>query len=328
MVTSQHRFAEVQHISMPLSGVGITRSICLRRIWLLQKSSNIFIIIFMKTYILAPGSYGEKVADTMSISKDGRIYTFREWEESGKDGNILIAEKVAQDPNGALWIIPVHNLHGMVVGKAVAAIIQQGNAVTIVGDHLLPISHVLAAKTGWKIPEIIYSHEQALKQCVGALKSRYAASQLQQNNATSGCIDTLWENDAVICAREAAIKRGLIIIDDTINPPNNETLFVVIATTSKLDALIPQVPMTENKTSLVNITLPDRDGSFVEILNRLNQGIGGGPSSLRWFSQLESHVKTGGTMHDVHFVYRNLDESKVTDREWIQFVPRWHRTSN
>ncbi len=55
----------------------------------------------------------------------------------------------------------------------------------------------------------------------------------------------------------------------------------MIATTSKLDALIPQVPMTENKTSLVNITLPDRDGSFVEILNRLNQGIGGGPSSLR-----------------------------------------------
>lgn len=282
----------------------------------------------IKTYILAPGSYGEIVADKISMPKNGRIYSAGEWEKSGKDGNSLIAEKVAQDDDGALWIIPVHNLYGQAVGKAVAAIIQQWDAVTIVGDYLLPISHVLAMKTKWKIPEKIYSHEQALRQCGDALKSRYASSQLQQNNATSGCIDTLWTNDAVICARETAISRGLTIIDENINPPNNETLFVVIATTSKLDVLIPNIPMTENKTSLVNITLPDREGSFVEILNRLNQGIGGGPANLRWFSQLESLVKTGGTMHDVHLIYSKLDEDKVTNREWIQFVPRWHRTSN
>ena len=282
----------------------------------------------IKTYILAPGSYGEMVADSIWMPKNGRIYTAGEWEKSGKDGNSLIAEKVAHDADGALWVIPVHNLYGQAVGKAVAAIIQQWNAITIVGDYLLPISHVLAMKTGWKIPEKIYSHEQALRQCGDALESRYASSQLQQNNATSGCIDTLWENDAVICARETAISRGLTIIDENINPPNNETLFVVIATTSKLDALIPLTAMTENKTSLVNITLPDRDGSFVEILNRLNQGIGGGPSSLRWLSQFGSHVKAGGAIHGTHLLDRNLDESKVTDREWIQFVPRWHRTSN
>ncbi len=282
----------------------------------------------IKTYILAPGSYGEMVADTIWMPKNGRIYTAKELEKSGRDGNSLIAEKVAHDPDGALWIIPVHNLYGQAVGKAVAAIIQQWNAVTIVGDYLLPISHVLAMKTGWKIPKIINSHEQALKQCGDALKSRYTSSQLQQNNATSGCIDTLWENDAVICARETAMKRGLVIIDDTINPPNNETLFVIIATTSKFDVLIPHIPMTENKTSLVNITLPDKEGSFVEILTRLNHSIDGGPASLRWFSQLESHVKTGGTMHDVHLIYSRLDESAVTDQEWIQFVPRRHRTSS
>lgn len=282
----------------------------------------------MKTYILAPWSYGEKVADNIWIPEDGRIYTAKEWEKSGKDGNMLIAENVAQDPDGALWIIPVHNLYGMAVSKAVAATIEQWNAVTIVGDYLLPISHVLAMKAGWKMPETIRSHEQALIQCGDALEERYKWVKLLKENATSACIDTLWENDAVICARDTAISRDLTIIDDAINPPNNETLFVIIATTSKLDALIPYVPRTENKTSLVNITLPDRDGSFVEILNRLNQGIGGGPSSLRWLSQFGSHVKAGGAIHGTHLVYRKLDENKVRNREWIQFVPRWDRPSN
>lgn len=90
-------------------------------------------------------------------------------------------------------------------------------------------------------------------------------------NATSQAIAKLSETDAVICAEETATQNGLHIIDRTINPPNNETLFVIIATTGKLEKLLSGVPETENITSLISMTLTDTPGSFVDTLVKLEQ---------------------------------------------------------
>jgi hypothetical protein len=55
----------------------------------------------MKTYILAPGSYGDIVADKLGIEVTDRTYTADEATQSGQDGNSLIAQNVSQDPKGS-----------------------------------------------------------------------------------------------------------------------------------------------------------------------------------------------------------------------------------
>jgi hypothetical protein len=54
----------------------------------------------MKTYILAPGSYGDIVANKLDMTVEDRIYTADEASQSQLDGNSLMAQKVAQDPDG------------------------------------------------------------------------------------------------------------------------------------------------------------------------------------------------------------------------------------
>ena len=90
-------------------------------------------------------------------------------------------------------------------------------------------------------------------------------------NATSQAIAELSVDDAVICAEETATKNGLHIIDRTVNPSNNETLFVIVATTQRLEQLLPHLPVTDNRTSLVNMMLADTPGSFLDTLTRLGQ---------------------------------------------------------
>jgi hypothetical protein len=99
-------------------------------------------------------------------------------------------------------------------------------------------------------------------------------------------------------------------------------LFVVIATTGKLDTLIPHIPKTENRTSLVNMTLADQPGSFLDILTRLGKTQWKNKPNLRWFSTMYSHVKTGGAMHGIHLIYRDLDQQIAKTIDDVTLVPK------
>ncbi len=137
MVTSRHLFAEVRRISMPLSGVGITRSICLWHIWLLQKSSNIFIIIFMQLSIFtlwSPGSYGDQTRRQI-LPNSTPIFI---------PSNSQIVTSVIQ--HNGVGIVPVSNPYWGSVNESWGALEQYREKLVIAGSHILPLDHVQSSK--------------------------------------------------------------------------------------------------------------------------------------------------------------------------------------
>ena len=136
---------------------------------------------------------------------------------------------------------------------------------SIVRSVRLKIDHCLLAKEGTGLSSVkeVYSHEQAIAQCAGYLKSL-------------GCKVTVWENTAVAAEMVAKSPRGDIaalssrncadlyglcrLAESVQDQGNNYTRFICV---SKSLAIYPGA----DKTSLM-LTIPHKPGSLYKILSR------------------------------------------------------------
>lgn len=142
--------------------------------------------------------------------------------------------------------------------------------LTIIGEHKMRISHVLAALPGQSIDQLteVNSHPMALMQCEQYLR-RHPNLRIVEKTDTAGSAKDIAEDSlmghAAICGEFAAKLYGLDILDKGIETnKRNFTRFLILA-----DPLVAQElkPKDEelNKASVV-FTLPHTQGALSKIL--------------------------------------------------------------
>jgi len=137
VVISQHQFVELLAISMSLFEDGITRSICLWHVYLPQKSSNIFIIIFMQLSIFtlwSPGSYGDQTRRQI-LPNSTPIFV---------PSNAEIVASVIR--HRGIGIVPVSNPYGGSVNESWEALEKCREELIIAGSHILTLDHAIVQR--------------------------------------------------------------------------------------------------------------------------------------------------------------------------------------
>lgn len=270
MVTSQHRFAEVRPISMPLSEDGITRSICLWRIWFLQKLSNIFIIIFMQLSIFtlwSPGSYGDQTRrQILPLSTPIFVPT-----------NSEIVTSVIQ--HNGIGIIPVSNPYWGSVNESWEALEKHRKHHIIAGSHTLPLDHSVVQRIEhmWNEIRRIFSHPQAYNQSKPALDAMYPGHEFIESKSTIGALDMIESiHDVAVCSAAAIrvnpeLASKYRVIREGISPSDNATKFVVIATRESIWKVIHLPP---SHIEILRVILSDKPGQLWEATTLLgNLGV-------------------------------------------------------
>lgn len=146
--------------------------------------------------------------------------------------------------------------------------------LTIVGEHKMRISHVLAAMPGQNIEDIseVSSHPMALMQCEQFLH-RHPWIKMTEAFDTAGAAREISGNGrqgyAAICGKYAAELYGLGILAESIETnKRNFTRFLILADPLSASSLLPAED-TLRKASVV-FTLPHSQGALSKVLTILS----------------------------------------------------------
>ncbi|MCL2066549.1 MAG: chorismate mutase [Treponema sp.] len=136
---------------------------------------------------------------------------------------------------------------------------------SIVRSVRLKIDHCLLAKEGTSLSTVkeVFSHEMAIEQCAGYLKSLGCKVTVCENTAVAAEMVAKSERSdvAAISSRNCAALYGLCRLADSVQDHgNNYTRFICV---SKTPAIYPGA----DKTSLM-LTTPHKPGSLYKILSR------------------------------------------------------------
>jgi chorismate mutase/prephenate dehydratase len=155
-------------------------------------------------------------------------------------------------------VVPVENSAAGSVSEVYGLIMKY--RYFIVGAVNVSVKHCLAKRHGEKIAGVI-SHPQALLQCSEYIrKNKYIQQPYSNTAAAAKCIsEGRKPGFGAICSKEAALKYGLEVADESIQDNcNNRTRFVVI---SKEAAFSDDA----NKISLC-FSIPNVTGSLYSVL--------------------------------------------------------------
>ncbi len=179
-----------------------------------------------KIYTLWPdGSYSSKA--TKIINKD---FLFEiDYKKSVSD---VIYETI----ESYYWVVPIYNNYWWIVESSIPLLIGNKNILNVCWITWININHCLATKN-WdlNIEDIskIYSHPQAIKQCIPFLNENLLET--VESQSTTEKINDINESEAIICSIEAAKKNNLNILNTNIAPKDNVTNFAFIANNDYLN---------------------------------------------------------------------------------------------
>lgn len=148
------------------------------------------------------------------------------------------------------------------------------SSLTIVGEHKMRISHVLAALPGQSIDDIteVRSHPMALMQCRNFLHSHPGMKMIESFDTAGSARDIARDGlrgHAAVCGEYAARLYGLDILQSGIETnKRNFTRFLILADPLAAPELFPP-EHTLDKASIV-FTLPHTQGALSKVLTILS----------------------------------------------------------
>jgi len=166
-------------------------------------------------------------------------------------------------------VVPIENsVEGGV--SATLDALAGGAPLVVVGEVLVPVAFVLAARPGAALGGVtrVGSHPHALAQCRGWLSAHLPAARTVPALSTAAAAQALTAGDApydaVLCAEVAARTWGLdVLAEDVADNATAVTRFVVVAR----PGLVPE-PTGADKTTLAASLAQDRAGALLELLEQ------------------------------------------------------------
>lgn len=178
-------------------------------------------------YTGSPGAFGELAA--MQIYKDADYHSHERFED------VFKAVKAKKADYG---IVPIENSQTGAIGEVYDLLRRYG--CYIVGQTWVPVKHCLMGLPGAQIGDIrmVYSHPEGFKQCDGFLADRaWDLSACSTTAAAAGIVAKEGNKRyAAIGSKRAAEWNGLVILaEDIMDDPGNQTRFIAIADTPEYD---------------------------------------------------------------------------------------------
>lgn len=267
MAISQHQFVGHLAIFTSLSEAGIIRSICLWHVCLLQKSFNIFTIIFMSLSIFvlwSPGSYGDQT----------RLQILPDSTPNFIETNVGIVEAVIQ--NNGIGIVPVSNPYKGEVWDVWSTLEEYRQSLIIAGSHVLPLDHAVVQRREdvWRKIETIISHPQAYGQSKVALDDLYPGHTFVPSDSTIDAPRMIQrDSDAAICSATGLqdnpdLRKKYRIVQEDISPADNATKFVVIATRESVRQVSGLPP---SEIDILRVMLKDKPMNLASKLTEIGK---------------------------------------------------------
>jgi len=148
------------------------------------------------------------------------------------------------------------------------------SSLTIVGEHKMRITHMLAALPGQKLEDIyeVNSHPMALMQCEQYLRSHPSMKKIETFDTAGSAEKIATDNmrgHAAVCGKYAAELYGLEILAESIETnKRNFTRFLILADPLAAPELKPRDEKLD-KASIV-FTLPHTQGALSKVLTILS----------------------------------------------------------
>jgi prephenate dehydratase len=202
--------------------------------------------------------------------------------------------------------VPFENSIEGAVRSTLDTLALDASGVVIAGEHDLPISHCLIARSDMPLDEIevVLSHPQATAQCARFLRDTLPKADVRTVSSTAEAVRVVSESDAPWAALGAASAAGLygaaVLREGVEDEPDNVTRFVWVA---------PEGTEPEGegpwRTTLVFSELgEDKPGALVEALGAFSdRGVNltriesrprrGGLGRYMFFLDCEGHASQG-----------------------------------
>lgn len=171
----------------------------------------------------------------------------------------------------AVAVVPIENsVEGGV--SATLDALATGDRLVIVGEVLVPVVFVLAARPGTALDRVrvVGSHPHALAQCRAWLAEHLPGATTTETTSTAAAAAALApggaapEHDAALCAAPAAAAAGLeVLASSAADRPGAVTRFVAVARPGATPA-----PSGADKTTVVAYQRHDTAGSLLSLLEQ------------------------------------------------------------
>lgn len=221
----------------------------------------------MKIAFLGPeGSYSHLAAKAFLESEKNNQVTMGGWDECIPFRNFAEVLAAVESGKADAAALPIENsLQGGVSQNL--DLLQATEGMYAVKEYVLRIEHHLIHKEGVKLSEIgrVYSHRQALDQCLEYLDKEMPFAALRETESTAFGLTKAMEDDsgksaAIAGAHAVHLRNGFVIGKDCISDEkHNFTHFLLV---KKGEENLP----AHSQRIFFSAVCPHRKGSLLELL--------------------------------------------------------------
>ena len=277
----------------------------------------------MKIAYLGPeGSYSYLAAKAFLETESTGVKNVNEWDECIPFRNFL--EVLAAVKNGRVdaAALPIENsLQGGVSQNL--DLLQATEGMFAVKEYVLRIEHHLIHKEGVKLTEIgrVYSHRQALDQCLEYLDRELPFASLRETESTAFGLTKAMEDDsgksaAIAGAHAVHLRNGFVVGKDCISDEkNNFTHFLLV---KKGEEALPQ----NSDLVFFSAVCPHRKGSLLELLQIIakyninmtkieSRPVKDRPGDFRFFIEAECDIGSSDVQEMLSAIRENTLECKL-----------------
>lgn len=254
------------------------------------------------------GAYSE-AALKQYFGKDAVSFHVRTWRD---------AMEAIEDGAADFAVLPIENSSAGAVDEVYDLLVEFENY--IVGETVLPVSHVLAALPGSTEEEItrVYSHPQGLMQCEKYLYEHAKAEKVSVPNTALAARKVLEEKErshAAICSAYAAKLYGLSILREGVSDSQcNSTRFIIVTN--------QKVFLKKAGKISICFELPHESGSLYQMLshfiyNDLNmtkiesRPLEDRPWEYRFFVDFEGNLADGAVKNAIRGLREEAKSLKI-----------------